>query len=267
MGKFIQQSVQAIQHSQVQGHLIPTDPNTHKSRAKHWLTSLIATVCFAYGSTSVAQGTEYWPPSSEVFTENSMSVTHIGSAMRYHSSKPVYIASLYSQDSFPNTAVLYSNDGAKELQLIVMDESMSYRRFKRILRDDYLITLSEDEYTKLQPKITTLLTSLKSDFRVGSLVTIAYDSLRDATILRLDGKRKSTIDGKELFNATLRAMVGERAPSREFKESLLGQRLPIIDISMEQEILLTQYMDRRLNKHDVGSSTKQEWVVNSDIDG
>ncbi len=265
MEKIIQLSLDAIHHAEVKNPSVIQGLG-FKSHIKRVMTTLVATVCFAYGSTSVAQESAYWPPATETLTENGLSVQHIGSAMRHNNNKPVYIASLYSQDEFPNTAVLYSNDGAKELQLIVMDESMSYRRFKRILRNDFLITLKEDEFTELQPKINELLLSLKSDYRVGSLVTIAYDPLRDATVLRLDSKRKATIDGKTLFNATLKAMVGDRAPSRFFKESLLGKRMPIIDISMEQETLLTQYMDKRLDKQTPSGYEKHEWVVNTEVE-
>ena len=229
------------------------------------LMALASTLCLVYGNAFATEPVNYWPPSQETFTENSMAINHIGSAMRYHGKKPVYIASLYSEDEFPNTAVLYTNDGAKELQLIVMDESMSHRRFKRILKNDLIVTLNDEEYTKLQPKINELLSSIKSNFRVGSLVTIAYDSLRDATIVRVDTERKATIDGKELFNATLKAMVGKRPPSREFKDALLGHKAPIIDLSIEQELLLTQYIDNRFNNSTLKRSNEQEFMVSSDI--
>jgi len=242
-----------------------TTHSTAKLTFKSAFMTLIATFCLAYGHAQASEATSYWPPAEESYTENSLVVNHVGSAMRYHNNKPTYIASLYSQDEFPNTAVLYSNDGAKELQLIVMDESMSHRRFKRILRNDLIVTLDDKEFTDLQPKIKKMLSSLKDDFRIGSLVTIAYDPLRDATVVRIDSKRKATIDGKELFNATLKTLVGQRPPSRHFKDSLLGQTPAVIDMTTEEELLLTQYIDNKVNKHQMTGQDKQEWVVNSDV--
>jgi hypothetical protein len=109
----------------------PTSWNTLKAGC----ISVFATLLLSYGSVQASEQTAYWPPADETLTENSLSVQHVGSAMRYRGNKTVYIASLYSQDEFPNTAVLYSNDGAKELQFIIMDESMSYRRLQRILKN------------------------------------------------------------------------------------------------------------------------------------
>ncbi len=223
----------------------------------------LSIMCFAYGSAMADTNESYWPPAAETITENNISVRHIGSAMRYQGSSPLFIASLYTQDDFPNTAVLYSNDGSKELQLIVMNNAMSHRRFQRILKNDLIVALSDEEYSTLQPEIQHLLTALKKDFRVGTLVRIKYDALRDSTMLSIDNERKTYINGKDIFNAMLKSMVGERPPSRLFKESLLGKTAPVIDISTEQEVLLSQYMEHLLEGTKSNGLDEQGLAINT----
>ncbi|MFC3150407.1 chalcone isomerase family protein [Litoribrevibacter euphylliae] len=235
---------------------------SYGQKFKTLFSSTLAVICLAYGQAQASEAEAYWPPVAEAFTENNISISHIGSAMRYQGSEPVYIASLYSQDKVPNSAVLMSNDGSKELQLIVMKESMSHRRLQRMLKNDLIISHSNDAFSKLQQDIDTLLSALKADYRIGSLITISYDSLRDTTAVALNSERKAIINGKDIFNATLRAMVGSRPPSRQFKEALLGEIAPVIDMTEEQEVLLTQYMNHQLNPEAFNSLSNQELVVN-----
>lgn len=235
---------------------------SYSQKCKTLLTGVLALICFAYGQAQAEELEAYWPPAVETFTENNISINHIGSAMRYQDSEPVYIASLYTQDEFPNTAVLMSNDGSKELQLIVMEESMSHRRLQRILKNDLIISHTNEDFSALKQDIEALLTALKADYRVGSLITIRYDSLRNTTAVALDNERKAIIDGKNIFNATLKAMVGDRPPSRQFKDALLGYVAPVIDITEEQETMLTQYMNHQLNSEPFNALDNQELVVN-----
>lgn len=229
------------------------------------LTTAIAVIS-TYSSVTLADQKEaYWPPAEEDTAKHDITISHVGSAMRHHGNKPMYMASLYSQDSFPNTAVLYSNDGSKALKLVIMDEAVSYRRVKRTLRNDLAIALTTEEFIELQPEIDQLLASLKGDYHLGTLVDISYDSLKGTTDIQLDSGAKTTIEGKSIFNAVLRSWVGQRPPSRAFKDGLLGQIAPVIDISMEKELLLTEYMERQINPSAIQYNT-DTWVVSTDVD-
>lgn len=229
------------------------------------LTTAIA-VTSAYSSITLADQKEaYWPPAEENTAQHDITINHVGSAMRYHGNKPMYMASLYSEDSFPNTAVLYSNDGSKALKLVIMNEAVSYRRIKRTIKNDLAISLTTEEYIDLQPEINALLTALKGDYHLGTLVDISYDSLKDTTEIQLDSQAKTTIEGKSMFNALLRSWVGQRPPSRAFKEALLGDIAPVIDISLEKELLLTEYMERQINPG-IMSYDADTWVVSTEVD-
>ncbi|GLQ31119.1 chalcone isomerase family protein [Litoribrevibacter albus] len=239
---------------------------THSMKFKSVLVGMFSVLCLAYGQATASEEAAYWPPASETFTDNNISINHVGSAMRYRDNHPIYIASLYTQDSFPNTAVLLSNDGSKELQLIIMDDSLSHRRFQRLLRNDLIITLNDDEYTKLQPEINALLASLKGKYHVGTLVSLNYDSLRNATIIKIDEERKTTINGKNIFNAMLKAMAGDRPPSRDFKDALLGFKTPVINMTEEQEVLLTQYMSNKLDGSTLIERNQHELAINNSVE-
>ena len=131
-----------------------------------------------------------------------------------------YIAGLYlpSPAAIPDDA--FFMPGPKRMDIRVVTESWSKRRFVQQWNQLILINNSVDTQKAQSDNIIAFASMLKDDLRAGDHITI--DLIPDqGTVIKVNGTTLQQTSDPEFFNLLLSCWIGARPPSSVFKQDIL----------------------------------------------
>ena len=132
-----------------------------------------------------------------------------------------YIAGLYLPNPATQPEDAFFMPGPKRMDLRVVVESWSDRRFNQQWNQLILINNSPDTQKAQSDNIIAFGTMLKDDLQAGDHLTI--DHLPDeGTEIKLNGTTLLKTDDPEFFNLLLSCWIGARPPSSSFKQDVLN---------------------------------------------
>ncbi|MBB3047400.1 protein TonB [Litorivivens lipolytica] len=132
-----------------------------------------------------------------------------------------YIGGLYLPQPASTPDDAFFMPGPKRMDLRVVTESWSDRRFSQQWNQLILINNSQDIQQAQQDNIIAFATMLKDDLRAGDHITI--DLLPEqGTVVKLNGTTLMKTADAEFFNLLLSCWIGARPPSSGFKQDILS---------------------------------------------
>ena len=132
-----------------------------------------------------------------------------------------YVGGLYLPQPAATPDDAFFMPGPKRMDLRVVAESWSDRRFSQQWNQLILINNSADIQKAQQDNIIAFATMLKDDLKAGDHMTI--DLLPEqGTVIKLNGTTLLQSSDPEFFNLLLSCWIGARPPSTGFKQDMLS---------------------------------------------
>lgn len=119
----------------------------------------------------------------------------------------------------------YSSATVRKLQMRIVAENLSARRFNRLWLDAIALNSEREERNRLATAIMEFGGMLEMDLRRGDRIDFDYLSAHDLIIFQLNDVVYGEISGADFFQLLLQGWIGPTPPSVQFKEGLTGQQL------------------------------------------
>lgn len=162
------------------------------------------------------------------FFAQSAELTLNGSAVYRQLTRDFYSGGLYLPQSSSDIAYIQSASTAKKMQIIVDIPRWSPRKWSRQWQNN--ISINNDLASTppaVQKALMTFSQFPQEDIVQGDEIVIDYQPGGNSRVL-LNGDLVIETPGTELFNALVNTWIGKLAPSREFRQQMLGQPDPAL---------------------------------------
>lgn len=131
-----------------------------------------------------------------------------------------YIGGLYLETLNSDAEDIIYSAGAKRMELRVLIDKWSPRRFAQQWNQLLLINNNADSINNFSDEILSFLDLPKDDLIAGDKITIDLDPA-NGTSVYLNGVKAFQVKDNEFFNLLLNTWIGPRPPSSGFKNNLL----------------------------------------------
>ncbi|WP_193164933.1 TonB family protein [Microbulbifer hainanensis] len=145
-----------------------------------------------------------------------------GLALEQQFNKDRYIAAVYSETLANSTEVVLDNNTPRSLEVRIVADSMSARRFRNQWMEGIAINNGGDTLTSQADNMVTFAKLFNGRLKKGDHLTVAFAANTGATTVALNGVTLGKIEDRKFFNTLLRAWVGPVPPSSEFRGGLLA---------------------------------------------
>ena len=145
-----------------------------------------------------------------------------GLALEQQFNKDRYIAAVYSETLANSTEVVLDNNTPRSLEVRIVADSMSARRFRNQWMEGIAINNAGDTLTSQADNMVTFANLFNGRLMRGDHLTVAFAANTGATTVALNGVTLGKIEDRKFFNTLLRAWVGPVPPSSEFRGGLLA---------------------------------------------
>ncbi|MDP2504903.1 TonB family protein [Oceanobacter sp. 3_MG-2023] len=129
----------------------------------------------------------------------------------------VYLASVYSA-SGSSDSWLHASQPLR-LEMHILAEELSPRRFYRLWNEGLAINLSEEEMNQRVTEVTRFMHLLKDDLLAGDHLVISNES--NQTLVSVNGVELLQLDDPGFVRALVAAWVGQYPRSQKFKDDLV----------------------------------------------
>lgn len=198
-----------------------------------------ATVLFAVAS---------WPAAAAPLLNGVAVHTELG--------KEQFIAGLYADSPTDDAATLLSSNQNKRIQVRVLADALSSRRFKRMWIEGIAINSSHADLQDNAQHMADFSNMLRVKLMQGDILTIDRDAQAGMTI-SLNGTSLGTIDDPQFFDLLLRTWIGSVPLSSSFRDNLLKSGAVATDLLTRFEA--TRPSDERIASVERAiSASKQE---------
>jgi len=148
-----------------------------------------------------------------------------------------FIAGLYVDSPSDSASKILSADENKRIQVRVLAEDLSSRRFKRMWIEGMAINSSREDLQKNAQKMADFSNMLRVKLIAGDILTVNR-SMSDGVTVSLNGTTLGRIEDRTFFDLLLRTWIGSVPLSSGFRSNLLGNG----EVSSE---LLARYQSTR----------------------
>jgi len=145
-----------------------------------------------------------------------------GLALEQQFNKDRYIAAVYSDTLADSAGVLLDNNTTRRLEVRVVADGLSARRFRNQWMEGIAINNPGDTLTHQAENMVTFANLFSGRFRKGDRLTVDYAADSGTTSVALNGAALGEITDRAFFNTLLRAWIGPVPPSSDFREGLLA---------------------------------------------
>lgn len=145
-----------------------------------------------------------------------------GLALEQQFNKDRYIAAVYSDTLASSASALLDNNTNRQLEVRVVAESLSARRFRNQWMEGIAINNPGNTLTSQADNMVTFANLFTGRFYKGDQLTVAFDGVSGTTSVSLNGVALGEIQDRTFFNTLLRAWVGSVPPSSDFRDGLLA---------------------------------------------
>ena len=132
-----------------------------------------------------------------------------------------FIAGLYADSPSSNAGQLLSADENKRIQVRVLAEDLSSRRFKRMWIEGIAINSSREDLQKNAQKMADFSNMLRVRLVANDILTIDR-SMDEGLTVSLNGTTLGKIEDRTFFDLLLRTWIGSVPLSSTFRENLLS---------------------------------------------
>lgn len=133
--------------------------------------------------------------------------------------KEWFLNALYLTSKTDDAEDAVSTPGIKRMELRVLADSLSGRRLKRFWIERIKNNNEASNVLANAKSVRDFANLMENDLVAGDIVTI--DALPSATVVSINGSEVGRTEA-DAFPLILRTWVGNRPPSSEFKEAILG---------------------------------------------
>ena len=137
-------------------------------------------------------------------------------------SKEYYLGALYLPEAQQNRDLVLSDNRAQKMVIKITASRWSPRKFEQVWRQDLALNNDLGEDIALTKQILDFTRFPKDNLTTGDVLEIRYSS-KDGTEVLLNNETVVRVEGKKLFNALLRAWIGDVPNSQHFQQEVLGQ--------------------------------------------
>lgn len=162
-----------------------------------------------------------------------------------------FIAALFLESMSSDPDEIVNMPGLKRMELRVVNDSWSPRRFSKEFKNGILLSNSPEFLEDLTTQIQSFTGAVKNDLIKGDRIIIDMYPERHTTIY-LNNKRVFRTINNNFFYALLNTWIGSKPPSTEFKNDIL--KLPTDELGTQ---LLVQF--ENLNFSEKRQKTVAGW--------
>ncbi|GAA5524210.1 hypothetical protein Maes01_00764 [Microbulbifer aestuariivivens] len=145
-----------------------------------------------------------------------------GLALEQQFNKDRYIAAVYSDTLADRPDVLLNNNTNRQLEVRIIADSLSARRFRNQWMEGVAINNSGNTLSGQAENMVTFANVFKGRLYKGDSFTVAFDGNSGITTISLNGVNLAQVSDRNFFNILLRAWVGPVPPSTDFRDGLLA---------------------------------------------
>ncbi len=145
-----------------------------------------------------------------------------GLALEQQFNKDRYIAALYSDTLGSSASVLLDNNTTRRLEVRIVADSLSARRFRNQWMEGIAINNPGDTLSNQADNMMTFANLFSGRYQKGDRLTINFAASTGTTSVALNGVALGKIEDREFFNTLLRAWIGAVPPSSDFRDGLLA---------------------------------------------
>ncbi|MFC6634628.1 TonB family protein [Microbulbifer taiwanensis] len=145
-----------------------------------------------------------------------------GLALEQQFNKDRYIAAVYSETLANSSSVLLDNGTPRRLEVRIVANSLSARRFRNQWMEGIAINNPGDTLSNQAENMVTFANLFQGRLRRGDRLSIDYAADSGTTSVALNGLALGEIADRDFFNTLLRAWVGPVPPSTDFRDGLLA---------------------------------------------
>ncbi|KUJ82638.1 energy transducer TonB [Microbulbifer flavimaris] len=145
-----------------------------------------------------------------------------GLALEQQFNKDRYIAAVYSDTLADSASVLLDNNTTRKLEVRVIADGLSARRFRNQWMEGIAINNSGDVLSGQAENMVTFANLFKGRLYKGDQLSVAFNGNSGLTTVSLNGVELGRIADRNFFNTLLRAWVGPVPPSTDFRDGLLA---------------------------------------------
>lgn len=145
-----------------------------------------------------------------------------GLALEQQFNKDRYIAAVYSENLTGNASALLDNNTPRRLEVRVVTDSLSARRFRNQWMEGIAINNPGSLLTEQADNMVTFANLFSGRFYKGDHLSLAFAADTGITSVALNGVLLGQIENREFFNTLLRAWIGPVPPSSDFRDGLLA---------------------------------------------
>ncbi len=144
-----------------------------------------------------------------------------GVAVHTELGKEQFIAGLYSDSLSTEAGPLLSADENKRIQVRVLADHLSSRRFRRMWIEGIAINSSQADLQSNAQNLADFSNMLRIKLIAGDILTVDR-SMEEGVIVSLNGTRLGLIEDRGFFDLLLRTWIGSVPLSSSFRDNLLA---------------------------------------------
>lgn len=145
-----------------------------------------------------------------------------GLALEQQFNKDLYIAAVYSETLANSASVLLDNNTPRRLEVRVIADGLSARRFRNQWMEGIAINNPGDTLSNQAENMVTFANLFSGRFHRGDRLTVSFAASTGTTSIALNDVALGEIPDREFFNTLLRAWIGPVPPSSDFRDGLLA---------------------------------------------
>ncbi len=136
--------------------------------------------------------------------------------------KEYYIGALYLPEAQQNRDLVLSDNRPQKIVIKVTASRWSPRKFEQVWRQDLALNNNLADDLALTKQLIDFTRFPKENLTTGDVLVFQYTS-KDGTQVLLNNEVVISAAGKKLFNALLKAWIGDVPNSQRFQKQVLGQ--------------------------------------------
>lgn len=198
-----------------------------------------------------------------------------GLAVEQQFNKDRYIAAVYSENLTDNSNALLDNNTPRRLEVRILADSLSARRFRNQWMEGIAINNSGDLLTRQADNMVTFANLFGGRFYRGDHLSVAFAADTGTTSVALNGTPLGQVEDREFFNTLLRAWIGPVPPSSDYRDGLLANgdvsssmlgRYETLEPSAERIAQVSDQIEARSEEADEEPAKEETAAAKPDVD-
>lgn len=146
----------------------------------------------------------------------------------------LYLGALYLEHRSSNPDVVATSVWSKRISMRISADKLYGRRLGQLWRERIAINSDRKLVTELGKDIMQFVEAFKETFVKGDEITVDFLPEK-GTVVSVNGTEIARVKKLELYELIVRAWVGEKPPTAQFKVGVLGTADDATAISLQQQ--------------------------------